>query len=59
MGILKHTYQTLKELLVSHSKLKVDKKIRRDQLVVTKDSHSNYIALSQGRFGVLSWCLCH
>ena len=54
MGILKHTYQTLKELLVSHSKLKADKKIRRDQLVVTKDSHSNYIALSQGRFGVLS-----
>ena len=37
MGILKHKYQTLKELLVSHSKLKVVKEIRQDQHVVMKD----------------------
>ena len=52
MGILKHKYQTLKELLVSHSKLKVVKEIRQDQHVVMKDSHNNDIILGQGKFDV-------
>ena len=52
MGILKHKYRTLKELLVSHWKLKVVKEIRQDQLVVMKDSHNNDIILGQGKFDV-------
>ena len=61
MGIFKQQYRTLKELLVSHSKLKVIKGIRQDQLVVLKDSHNNDdIILGQGRFEVFKLnCLCH
>ena len=60
MGIFKHKYRTLKELLVSHSKLKVIKEIRQDQLVVLKDSHNNDDILGQGRFEVFKLnCLCH
>ena len=51
VGILKHKYKTLKEL-VSHSKLKLVKEIRQEQLVAMKDSHNNDIVLGQGRFGV-------
>ena len=53
MGILKHKYRTLKELLVSHRKLKVVKEIGHDQLLVMKDSHNSDIILGQGRFDVV------
>ena len=52
MGILRHKYRTLKELLVSHRKLKVVKEIRQNQLVVMKDSHNSDVILGQGRFDV-------
>ena len=52
MRILKHKFQTQKELLVSHRKLKVVKEIRQDQLVVMEHSHNNDIILGQGKFDV-------
>ena len=52
MEILDHKYRTLKELLVSHRKLKVVKELRQDQLLGMKDSHNNDVMLGQGRFDV-------
>ena len=52
MGILKYKYRTLKELLVSHKKIKRSSRLRQDQLVVMKDSHSNDAIIGQGKFDV-------
>ena len=52
MGILKYKYRTLKELLVSHKKIKRSSRLRQNQLVVMKDSHSNDAIIGQGKFDV-------